>query len=441
MVVVNDSSTTTAGLIDNAIVHRASLIDIHASASQHFVERTIGVAIGAIGGGASFTKLNVDDSGATEVKAFVGNNVNIGQDGGDSVGGLDVTAESTIVATGTAFGLAGGLVAASVNFAFVDVTGEVVASVGDGGTGANVKLTGTGDVDVNAESTADVNSKVIGAAVGALAGGLSKTEVNLSPEVRARVVKGNIRARNLDVSAKANVGAPDDYGAAATSFTTAFGGAAIGGAFASATNSPTVEAAVASDEVIANSGSVAITAQGNNKARAKSAGANGGIVGIGLTEAEAHADGSVSAHLDGQIVGDDNAPGAVNLDIPPCRPTRPRVGDRGDRRAARRWHQYGYGNRESDGGWLYSSSGTVAVSGNIDVDATARSEADSVVKGVGVGGVELGGTQSTTTVHPDVNSYIVASDVRAGGDVSVVATAEPIDGDVPDYQCPVDESG
>ena len=171
VVVVNDSSTTTAGLIDNAIVHGASLIDIHASASQHFVERTIGVAIGAIGGGASFTKLNVDNSGATKVKAFVGNNVNIGQDGGDSVGGLDVTAESTIVATGTAFGLAGGLVAASVNFAFVDVTGEVVASVGDGGTGANIKLTGTGDVNVNAESTADVNSKVIGAAVGALAGG------------------------------------------------------------------------------------------------------------------------------------------------------------------------------------------------------------------------------------------------------------------------------
>src|SRR5207248_2383060 len=72
VVVVNDSSTTTAALIDNAVVHNADNIDITAHARQNFDEQTIGIAIGAIGGGASFTKLDVENGSAKEVWAYVG---------------------------------------------------------------------------------------------------------------------------------------------------------------------------------------------------------------------------------------------------------------------------------------------------------------------------------------------------------------------------------
>ncbi|HEX5279640.1 MAG TPA: hypothetical protein VFW28_06150 [Micropepsaceae bacterium] len=433
--VVNDSSTTTAGLIDDAIVHNAGNIDITAHARQNFSEQTIGVAIGAIGGGASFTKLDVENGSAKEVWAYVGDNVNIGQDDGDSVGGLTVEAKSNITANGTAFGLAGGVVAASANFAFVDVKPQVIASIGDGSTGANIKLTKTGDIDVNAESHDKGDAQVIGASVGALAGGLSKTSVDIEPEVRSKVVKGKLRARNLTVSSSVNQGDGSDFGANAQSFTAAVGGAAIEGALASATMSPTIESVVGSGATIADSGDVTITADGNNKALSKSAGVGGGVVGIGETDADAHAEGSASAHLDGQIKQDDGTAGAVNLNI---HSTSADAASASVMAVTGGLVAVGSNSgtvtvKPTISGYV-STSGTIQLSGNIDITATGNPEGDAIVKGIGIGGVQLGGTESQTTLTPNATAYLVAGTANAGGSVSVVATAEPISGAEPSYQ-------
>ncbi|HEX5500744.1 MAG TPA: hypothetical protein VFX03_16020, partial [Thermomicrobiales bacterium] len=65
VVVVNDSSTVTAGISDGATIHNASTIDVLAISDQHFSALTVGIAIGGVAGGASFTRINVDNGSAT----------------------------------------------------------------------------------------------------------------------------------------------------------------------------------------------------------------------------------------------------------------------------------------------------------------------------------------------------------------------------------------
>src|SRR5207244_12734948 len=61
-------------------------------------------------------------------------------------------------------------------------------------------------------------------------------------------------------------------------------------------------------------------------------------------------------------------------------------------------------------------------------------EGDAITRGVSVGVGALGGSQSSTTIHPTVTSYLKAPTVRAGGEIKVHATATPTAGFMPNYQ-------
>src|SRR5262249_281599 len=83
------------------------------------------------------------------------------------------------------------------------------------------------------------------------------------------------------------------------------------------------------------------------------------------------------------------------------------------------------------------SSGLVNVSSNIDVNATEQPEGDATTKGVSVGALKVGGTDTTTTVDPIVTAYIGGGTVRAGtgntNNISVVAIVLPDSGSAPSY--------
>src|SRR5207302_2604542 len=80
------------------------------------------------------------------------------------------------------------------------------------------------------------------------------------------------------------------------------------------------------------------------------------------------------------------------------------------------------------------SGGVINASSNIHVFATDHPEGDAITRGVSVGVGALGGSQSSTTIHPTVTSYLKAPTVRAGGEIKVHATATPTAGFVPNYQ-------
>ncbi len=297
--VVNDKSTVTAGLSNNAVVHKADLVDIDANGKQVFDVLTVGVAIGAIGAGASFAKVNVDNGAATEVLAFVGNGVQIGQSAGDAVQDLTVEAKSDIDVAGEAFGLAGGIGAFSANFAYATVTPEVVAKVGDGASGAAIKL--GGDMLVKSTGWADLDTTTTGANIGAIAGGASISKSDLRPEIRSSVVKGTVVADNLTVQANSNAGAPGTLDVRATAFTASGGVAAASGASTTAIHSPTLESRVGSAADVNVSGTITLDATGNQVAKAKSGGVAGGLGGVGASFATATTSGSLSAHFDGEV--------------------------------------------------------------------------------------------------------------------------------------------
>ena len=178
--VINDSSTTTAGIDSGATIHKASAIDVLAHANQKVKGLTVGVAVGLVAVGASFTKVDVENSAATDVYAYVGNNVNIAQDFGDSVGGLSVQATSSIAGKATAFGLSVGLVSGTVNFAFVDANPDVTASIG---TGSHINI--GGNINVSALAQPEGDAKTIGVSVGLGALGASISHANLHPNAQA----------------------------------------------------------------------------------------------------------------------------------------------------------------------------------------------------------------------------------------------------------------
>src|SRR6476469_4460911 len=82
--VVNDASTTSAGLSNNVIVTKAGAIDIDAVSRQTFSVLTPTVTAGAAAVGAAIAKLSVNNpSGSVdETRAYIGTGAQIGQGAG-----------------------------------------------------------------------------------------------------------------------------------------------------------------------------------------------------------------------------------------------------------------------------------------------------------------------------------------------------------------------
>jgi RTX calcium-binding nonapeptide repeat (4 copies) len=200
VVVVNDTSTTTASIADNAIIHKATTIDVQAAAEQHLSGLTVGVNVGAIGAGASFTKIDVHNDSATDVLARVGKDVSIGQGANDSVDALKVNATSSTAARSTAFGLSGGIVGVGVNFSFVTIKPDVVATID---TGALIKV--GKDIQVEAHAHPEGDTNTIGIAVGGLAFASSKAHTTVEPTVTASIRALNAQAGgNVTIAADAS---------------------------------------------------------------------------------------------------------------------------------------------------------------------------------------------------------------------------------------------
>ena len=395
--VVSDASTTSAGISAGATVKRAGQIDIDAVSRQTFSVLTPTVTLGAVAVGASFTKLTVDNpsSGVAETWAYIGDNAQIGQ-GAGVVGGVSINANSTIDATGTAFGLSVGAIAGSINFSFVDVEPTVKAEIG---AGADVKTSGAIAVDADTNMAADASVQGYSGGAGALAG--SFAFATLAPTVFSTLGAGavvtttNASTGTVRFRARHNVGQSDGATAEAIAGS---GGALIGasGAVAVSDASATMETAIRGS--IHAAGGVTAAGESVNIAVADTLGVGVGTVGVGLSLSSAHAGGSVSVHSDAAVTGESftlTAEGRNTADAETYALA-------GGLIAA----GVNYARADLDGSVQarLGSASTTTTENDILLQASATNVGKATGHGVTVGGIAVGGMVTTVAIGKDTDT-------------------------------------
>ena len=176
VVVLNDTSDVQASL---GSVEEAQNVAVLADANQELDVVTGQIAIAAGTTGASFTRI----AATGETSAVVNSNAEIGQAG--SVDNLDVTANDRQLARAETTAMAGGGLGVSANFAFVDVTPDVEASIG---SSADINVTGS--VDITADAELDAESDVLAITGGVAAVGASITRSTIDANIQS-LVKAN----------------------------------------------------------------------------------------------------------------------------------------------------------------------------------------------------------------------------------------------------------
>ncbi|HUJ88277.1 MAG TPA: LEPR-XLL domain-containing protein, partial [Burkholderiales bacterium] len=271
-VVINDTSLTQASL---GSVSHASGASVSADATRNFSELTGQASIGAVGVGATFTRLNVTGGVSASVDAYaVLNNIN----------SLSVSASSTITTNVQTYAVSAGVGATSLNFTFVDVAPTISASIGQG---ANVHASGT--VSVSASGVFDAQAGTFGVSVGGLAIGGSLTQVTLSPTVTAAVGDPNdsangdvtIDAGSLFVTASTPLSASGYSGRAKA---TGSGGGIYAGTSTNSVvnNNAHVKSYVASGAALTVAGATVVSAVNTNRQKAEANANVGGVVALGI---------------------------------------------------------------------------------------------------------------------------------------------------------------
>ncbi len=189
--VVNDRTVVQAYIANSAIIVAADNLLIRALDDRNIKGNTGQISAGVVAAGASFVRVNIDNNNAVETTAFIGSNAKIGLGDGRVV---NVKAEALPIHNGraTTLGLAGGIGAATINFATVNIASEAKATIANGTT-VNV----SGDVDLYAKTNHKGLAKGTGAAIGGLAIGAMIAETILGKgdgvdEVEAGLIGGVI---------------------------------------------------------------------------------------------------------------------------------------------------------------------------------------------------------------------------------------------------------
>ncbi len=290
VVSITDKSVTEAGISNNANITDASLVAISATGNQSFHGLTGQISAGAVGAGASFVKISVDNTSATDTRAFIGSNVDIGV-GAGTVGSVSVTASSTIDAYAETYAISAGIGAMSGNFAAVSVTPEVDASVG---AGSNIEVSGA--LAASATATPSARAETFGVAVGlGLGAGASIATTVASPVVTASVA-GTVNAGSLSILARQLV---PGGGFTAYAKTTGSSGGLVGidATVSNASNNGVVRSFVVDGATLTINGSTNVTATNNTKQKADANSNAVGLIAAGISRSDASSNTTTEAYL------------------------------------------------------------------------------------------------------------------------------------------------
>ena len=84
--VMNVRSTSQAFLADGTIVDKAASVAINAVTSERLTAKSLGAQVGAVAGGASFSRVRVSNDGVTDTYAGIGKNARVGTGVGTEIG-------------------------------------------------------------------------------------------------------------------------------------------------------------------------------------------------------------------------------------------------------------------------------------------------------------------------------------------------------------------
>ena len=287
VIVVTDDSVTQATL---GTVHKAQDVSVEATSNRTITTFSGQASIGAVGAGATFTRVNIGGWTSATIDAFaVLGDVS-------KLGSLTVESSQTVTVNAQTYAVSAGIGATSLNFTFVNDTSKVTAQVGD-----NVTITTAGEIKVESDETMDEQGKTFGVSAGGLAVGASLTQLTVSPTVTASIgtLSGGsdtISAGSIDVAAITHVPA-DGYDVQANA--TGSAGALVG---ITSTNtvvkdSTQLSSFIAGATQLAVAGAVTITALNNTRQRATSDSNAGGLIAVGLAYSDVESHTTTDAHL------------------------------------------------------------------------------------------------------------------------------------------------
>ncbi|MDI9420620.1 MAG: hypothetical protein QM451_00090 [Bacillota bacterium] len=398
--ILEDRTEVVASIEDDVEITKAGAVQLEAAYTPRVSGHTTGVGVGGLAVGASITDVRVSG----QVRAFIGDRVEIGQQAGSSVGALSVRARfgsGADTAQATTLGGAAGGVAGAGSDATAVVNPTVSALVGH-----NARVNVAGNLQVRALSNSGAKAQSIGLVGAALGVGLSFAEAELKPVITAAIGdSGNIVAggsvhlgalHNYDEAGSKLSGSAEAKAVSAT-------GALVGGNGSDADAEASAQVASSIGSTFMQVGSnLEIVARSSNKSDAQADGvAAGGLVAAGAVTADSKTQGETTARLNGLVT-------AGNLSI---------LAESTD---------YVTALTRSGAGGIAAGSGSIAnaransstmastgeslnlsvVGGAVSIRGEARSQAEAKARGVNAGGLAVGVSKAVADNRPTVMAYL-----------------------------------
>ena len=414
---INGSTVkTTGGNVALQSLESASIISTSRAAA---VSVSAGLGVALSGGGA---KAQATVQGVTKSS--------IDKSNLDLAGGLNIsaisasTAKATVDVTSVSIGLISA--AASGSVANVTISPTVDTHI------ANSTVKAMGDIGLQSQAsiiTAEALANGLTASTGVSMGGSNAT-VYATPKITSTMDSSTVSSTSgsIALASRYNLDA-NGVGTGKSFSATAFaasGGLLLGGSMtkAVANATPTLETRVDSLSALNAYRDINLLALSSDTATSKATGAAGGLIGIGLSVANATVNGNVMAHLDGKATAGGSASlRAVAMDTAQGKAQAVSGG------------LIAVGDNDSTASVLSTaqaylgSSANFTVGNNLSITATDSPEGDATTKGTSVGGVTIGGSTSEVNINPTASAYIgtgaTVTQQNVGGTISVNASVLP----------------
>jgi len=323
VVVLKDSSSQYAHIDDSATIDQAGgTVSVTANADRTVSSSAFGGNIGGVAAGVSLSDVTVEG----DTMAFIGSNVQIGQDSAKAVNNLDIGALSAVNADAETIAVSAGIFSGSGSVASTDVSPVVSALIGD-----NALITASNRIfrmqTVNQTEIDELNSGTIplslmgsfGAeGIELSSGAVVSTEIDdtrwlitdQGKEYFVETANGGLTVfrsgGNIDVTASADItGSADASGVNA-------GGVAVGVSDAESTASPWTTSTAGNSAILSADGDVTVQAKTLTDVNADSIASGGGLIGVAGADSESSASPYTASSLgDNAVV---TAQGDVTLE-------------------------------------------------------------------------------------------------------------------------------
>ncbi|WP_312523058.1 hypothetical protein [Anaerospora sp.] len=286
---VNDDTNTTAYIGENGQL-TVNHLTVGADASTTTDSKAINASIGGVALGASVSITNLNGN----TTAFIGSGAAIDATGDITVRATDED-NAHAAAEGGAAGYLGGL---GASVALVNDTGNTTAFIGD-----NSQIKSANSIGITAVSVdSGMEARAVGVGVGLVGAGAAVAVSDVDSTTSA-YTGNNVQIGETGKYVGAiQISASGDSDATAYTLAGAAGIGAGSGSVATANVDNKVNAVLGTGNQVVNTGNIAVTALGKEKADAKASGYDVGALAVGASVAKANVDSTINAQVNSSVL-------------------------------------------------------------------------------------------------------------------------------------------